>query len=270
MPEFINRFKPSRPPRVAVLDFDGTLSLLRAGWVELMVGMMVDVLRPLPGTKESESDLTEFVTDFVLNLTGRATIFQMEYFVKTAKQRGGSPDTPDAYTRTFLDQLNAMSERRIDQLHAGDVTTDDLLVPGTRALLTDLTDRGVELTLASGTPGPIVRREAKLLEIDHFFKGRIFGPEEDWRAFSKLEIMRSVLRDSGVQGDEFLGIGDGFVEISDAKEVGGIAIGCASDEVERSGRVEDWKRTRLIRAGADVIIPDYRNWSQLAKHLFSA
>ena len=69
-------------------------------------------------------------------------------------------------------------------------------------------------------------------------------------------------------GAELLGIGDGFVEIQNAKELGGIAIGCATDEEHRSGRIEDWKRTRLINAGADVIIPDYRNWPTLVTRLF--
>ena len=268
MPEIIRPFQLIRSPRIAILDFDGTLSLLRSGWVEIMVGMMIDVLRPLPGTNESDAELTEYVSDFVLNMTGRATVFQMEYFVNAAKERGGHPESPDYYTQEFLDALNQKAEQRIALLKAGKVAIDDLLVPGARTLLIDLQARGVQMTLASGTPVEIVRREAELLNIAHFFEGRIFGPEEDWRAFSKLNVMRDILANANADGADLLGLGDGFVETENAKQLGGVAIGCATDETSRSGRIEDWKRTRLIKAGADVIVADYCNWHKLTELLF--
>jgi hypothetical protein len=45
------------------------------------------------------------------------------------------------------------------------------------------------------------------------------------------------------------------------------AVGVASDEVARRG-INDWKRERLIRAGADVIIPDFSGIGQLRELLF--
>jgi hypothetical protein len=54
-----------------------------------------------------------------------------------------------------------------------------------------------------------------------------------------------------------LGFGDGFVEIEELRRAGAAAIGVASDEDRREG-VNEWKRKRLIAAGADVIIGDYR------------
>jgi len=51
-------------------------------------------------------------------------------------------------------------------------------------------------------------------------------------------------------------LGDGPVEIRETRKRGGLAIGVASDEVRRYG-LNDAKRPRLIRAGADVIIPDF-------------
>ena len=268
MPEIIRPLKITRFPRVAVIDFDGTLSLLRSGWVEIMLGIMLDVLQTLPGTTESPAELRAWVSDFVLNLNGRPTIYQMEYFVKAAHERGGNPESPEFYTAQFLNTLVPKAEERLAQLQAGQASPDDWLVPGARAFLTDLQLRGVHLTLASGTAQVHVRREAALLKIDHFFEGRIFGPGEDPREFSKLDVMRKMLVEANAEGVELLGIGDGFVEIENTKELGGIAIGCATDEVHRSGRVEDWKRTRLIEAGADVILPDYRNWQRLSEMLF--
>lgn len=269
MHEYLRPISPEQW-RVAVLDFDGTLSLIRAGWVEIMVNLMVDVLRPLPGTTESEAELVAYVTDFVLNLNGRPTIYQMDYFVNEARQRGGSPDSPMAYTEQFLEALYRKADRRIQALRAGEVSADDLLIPGARAMLEDLVSRGLKLTLASGTAMTHVHQEATLLGIDHYFEGRMFGPGEQPRDFSKLAVMQQTLAETGCTGGQLLGFGDGFVEIENVKQLGGVAIGCATDEEHRSGRVEGWKRTRLIQAGADVIVADYRHWPVLAERLFAA
>ena len=56
--------------------------------------------------------------------------------------------------------------------------------------------------------------------------------------------------------------GDGPVEIRETNKRGGITIGVASTELRRYGLNES-KRTRLIKAGADVIIPDFSQISQL-------
>ena len=268
MPEIIRPFQLDKHPRIAVIDFDGTLSLIRSGWVEIMVDMMFAELRSLGGSKESDSELTDYIRNFVLNLNGRPTIYQMDYFVGAARERGGKPESSEFYTQKFLDTLIAKSEERITALQSGYLTTDDLMVPGTRALLTDLQSRGVQMTLASGTAVVNVKREAKLLEIEHFFEGRIFGPGEASRDFSKLAVMQQILAAAETDGSELIGLGDGFVEIENLKELGGIAIGCATDETHRSGEVEAWKRTRLIQAGADIIVPDYRNWHKLNDLLF--
>ena len=42
------------------------------------------------------------------------------------------------------------------------------------------------------------------------------------------------------------------------KSAGGAAVGVASDEAGRSGKPDAWKRDRLIGAGADMVIADYR------------
>jgi len=44
-------------------------------------------------------------------------------------------------------------------------------------------------------------------------------------------------------------------------------VGVASDEVHRSGRINPLKREHLLRAGADVIVPDYRNLVPLLRLL---
>jgi phosphoglycolate phosphatase len=65
-----------------------------------------------------------------------------------------------------------------------------------------------------------------------------------------------------VQGHQLLAFGDGFVEIEETRRAGGVAVGVASDEEARRG-VNAWKRARLIRAGADIIIGGYRQQDEL-------
>ena len=42
--------------------------------------------------------------------------------------------------------------------------------------------------------------------------------------------------------------------------IGGFAVAVASDEANNgSGRVDEWKRRRLLGVGADAVIPDFRD-----------
>ena len=58
------------------------------------------------------------------------------------------------------------------------------------------------------------------------------------------------------------------MEIENAKSVGAIAVGVASVEENMYNMNAD-KRERLIRAGADIIIRDFREGTQLLNYLFS-
>ena len=55
-------------------------------------------------------------------------------------------------------------------------------------------------------------------------------------------------------------------QIRQTRKRGGIGIGVASDEPRRYG-LNAAKRARLIRAGADMVIPDFSQLDQLRKIL---
>ncbi|MEX2174074.1 MAG: hypothetical protein WD872_06910, partial [Pirellulaceae bacterium] len=63
-------------------------------------------------------------------------------------------------------------------------------------------------------------------------------------------------------------IGDGPAEILAARAVGALALGVASDEIQRSGRIHPLKREHLVRAGAHLVIPDYRHLDVVLRVLF--
>jgi phosphoglycolate phosphatase-like HAD superfamily hydrolase len=254
--------------RSVLFDFDGTLSLIREGWPQVMIPMMVEVLRGT-GTAESAAELTAAVEEFVMRLNGRQTIYQMIQLADEVRRRGGAPLEPLAYKHRYHDLLMERIRGRLDALATGTAHPSDWTVPGSQALLEALRQRGLTLYLASGTDEKYVRHEADLLGLTPYFGNNIHGAQDDFRNFSKKMVIEALLRDHGLRGEELLGFGDGFVEIEEVRRVGGVAVAVASDEVARRG-VNAWKRDRLVRAGADIVIPDYRQHQRLLAYLFAA
>ena len=251
--------------RSVLFDLDGTLSLIREGWPRVMIPMMVAELRST-GTAETDEALIAAVEDFVMRLNGRQTIYQMIQLAEEVRKRGGRPEEPLVYKHRYHDLLMARIEGRLAALRNGSADPADWLVPGSHALLGELRRRRLTLYLASGTDLKYVRQEAELLGVAEFFGGHIYGALDDYQSFSKKLVIDRILRDNGLHGDELLGFGDGFVEIEEVKRVGGVAVAVASDEEARRG-VNAWKRDRLVRAGADVVIPEYRRLPQLLDFL---
>ncbi|MGC2510468.1 MAG: hypothetical protein WA430_07855, partial [Acidobacteriaceae bacterium] len=71
----------------------------------------------------------------------------------------------------------------------------------------------------------------------------------------KLVVDR-IIGENDLSGRQFATFGDGPVEMRETRKNGGLPIGVASDEVHRSG----WnmmKRSRLIKAGATLLVPDF-------------
>src|SRR5260221_394655 len=173
--EVIRSDFPRGKTRAALFDFDGTLSLIREGWPDVMIPMMV------------------------------------EHLVRT----------PAAEPRDEL-------ARRADLNY--------------------------------------VQNEVRALDVASFFGEHIYGAIDDYQNFSKKMVIERLVRQLNLEPGGLVGFGDGFVEIEEVKRAGGIAIGVASDEKLRTG-INDWKRNRLIQAGADIIVPDYRDLDALLDYL---
>lgn len=241
--------------KVVLFDFDGTLSLLRAGWAGVMVPMMIEELAAL-GTGESEDRLRLIVREFVDRLTGKQTIYQMIELARQVELRGGTAAEPLVYKRRYLDRLHVRIAHRLEELRSGNAPPEKYLVPGSMELLNALRERGLRLYVASGTDEEYMRREVELLGVTEYFDGGVFGALDDYKSFSKRILIERILARSECHGREILGFGDGYVEIENVKTVGGIAVGVATDEGECLV-VDSWKRNRLVGAGADYIVPNY-------------
>jgi phosphoglycolate phosphatase len=258
--------RATAPQAKAVLfDFDGTLSLIRTGWMGVMVPMMVEVLAELH-TGETDDELREIVEDFVWRLTGQETVHQMIELAEQVKQRGGKPLDPLIYKRRYLDRLSRLIGDRVTGLRTHRWSPDRYLVPGARPLLEALRERGLRLYLASGTDEIYMKEEAELLDVARYFDGGVYGALDDIAAFSKRQIVQRILSTPGIEGAHLIGFGDGYVEIEEVKQVGGVAVGVATDEPE-CRKPDEWKRQRLIGVGADYIVPNYAAWPELLERI---
>jgi phosphoglycolate phosphatase len=268
MVENISPGVSARNARVVLFDFDGTLSVIRSGWMNVMVPMMVEILADLK-TGESEEHLRGLVEEFVWKLTGKETIYQMIAFSEAVQARGGKPLEPAAYKQMYLDRLWQKIESRVEALRKGQADPQQYLVPGSLALLDRLKARGLKMYLASGTDEIYMKEEARLLGVTKYFDGGVYGALEDYKSFSKAILIQRILSTAEFQGNQFLGFGDGYVEIEEVKNVGGVAVGVASEE-PACAKVDQWKRERLIGVGADYIVPNYLCGEELFSSLFPA
>jgi phosphoglycolate phosphatase-like HAD superfamily hydrolase len=251
--------------RFALFDFDGTLSLIREGWQQVMIPMMVEILQET-SSGESREEIEACVHTFVDLLTGKQTIFQMIRLKEEVEKRGCAALEPVEYKQRYHDLLWQRIEHRVAGLKDGSLSRKQFMVPGSEDLLQALRARGVSLFLASGTDSQYVHDECAALGLTDYFDGGVYGAQDDYRLFSKKMIIDRIYKEHGLHGPELLAFGDGYVEIENTKEVGGVAVGVASDEVGLVA-VDAWKRRRLIDAGADVIIPHYRNHEALIAYL---
>ncbi len=251
-----------------LFDFDGTLSLIRQGWPEVMVPMFVEALPRQPG--ETEDDVRRMVFDDIMRLNGKQTIYQMIQLTERIKERGGQPQEPLAYKHEYLRRLDLKIGSRIAGLSSRSIAPDVMLVHGARVLLEHLRALGLPLYLASGTDLSAVKREAELLEISAFFGQHIYGALDDYKQFSKKMVIDRIIAENRIDGRQLLSFGDGYVEIENTKQVGGLAVAVASDEANNgSGRVDEWKRRRLLGVGADVVVPDFRDAVGLVDYLLA-
>jgi phosphoglycolate phosphatase-like HAD superfamily hydrolase len=265
--EIVREVSLAAAPRFAVFDFDGTLSLVREGWPDVMIPMMVDELAAT-GTGESSEQLAALARHFVMELNGKQTIYQMIRLAEEIQARGGTPKDPLDYKHRYHELLMRRIDGRRNSLRNGTSAPETMLVPFACDALRLLQNRGVELYLASGTDENYVREEADILGLTPYFGRHIYGAIDDHRKFSKQMVIERILRENKVEGARLLGLGDGYVEIDNIKGAGGTAIAVASDEAGRSGRPDPWKRDRLIGVGADIVIPDFRDFAALCDYLW--
>jgi len=252
--------------RQALFDFDGTLSLLRQGWEDIMAPMMLEMISP---NAPPSPEMAQEVSQYIDQSTGMLTIRQMEWLAQAVHRYGRASKRLEAseYKAIYVQRILEVVRQRAAVLLNGQAERQAFMLAGAQDFLEKLAARGLTLYLASGTDHADVVNEAGLLGMEAFFDGRIHGALDASEAHDKERLIRRILEQNNLHGDELLVVGDGPVEIRVAVAQGALALGVASDEIARSG----WnlhKVKRLTQAGADVLIPDFSRAEQLEVFLF--
>lgn len=267
----------SQPPvgrvRHAVFDHDGTISALRQGWEQIMAPVMI---RAILGDRYQLADETIYhkvesrVLDYIDKSTGIETILQMEALVEMVKEFGFVPADrildKYGYKQVYNDALMEMVGRRIAKFERGELNISDYTIKGAIDFLKELRPRNITLYLASGTDHEDVVAEAKALGYASLFNGGIYGALREVTNYSKKMVIDRIMKENRLEGPELAAFGDGPVELRESRKREGLAIGIASDEIRRHG-LNSEKRTRLIKAGAHLVVPDFSQRARLLAYL---
>ncbi|MEM9830500.1 MAG: PfkB family carbohydrate kinase [Bacteroidota bacterium] len=271
--EIVEEYLLQRPIKFAMFDHDGTISVLRQGWEEIMQPLMLRSIAGEAFTKISPSqknELSEKIRQLIGQTTGAPTIVQMEGLVELIQREGFVPSedihSPEHYKQEFLKLLNEKVDERIKRFQRGELGTEDFTINGVIPFIKMLQAASIELYLASGTDEENVKQEAHILGYSSWFTGGIYGARPD-EIGAKRKVLQHLLQEKQAKSSEILVIGDGPSEIREGRKIGAICIGIASDEVRRFG-LDSAKRERLIRAGAHYIISDFSQQEALFKLFF--
>ena len=268
--EIINKWEEKPQIKHAIFDHDGTISTLREGW-ELIMGPMM--IKAILGDKFLEADESLYQKvkarsdEFIDKTTGIQTLVQMKGLIELIREFGCVPEDKIldefGYKQIYNDELLIMVNVREEKFLKGELSLEDFTLKNAVPFLQKLRDAGVKLYLASGTDEADVKSEARVLGYDHLFEGRIYGAVGDITKEAKKIVLDRILDSIGESAFGTIAtFGDGPVEMRETKKRDGIAIGIASNELRRYGLNEN-KRTRLIKAGADIIVPDFSQIPQL-------
>ena len=259
----------------AVFDNDGTFSTLRQGWEQVMAPVMV---RAILGERYESANVgllekvRRRVLEYIDKSTGIQTIVQMTELVEMVREFGFVPADKVldkvGYKQLYNDALMEMVNERIARLQRGVLDVSDFTVKGSVDFARALRQRGLTLYLTSGTDREDVVAESQALGYADLFNGGIYGALGDISKYSKKMVLEKIMTENDLRGPELVVLGDGPVELRECRKRDGIAVGVASDEIRRHG-LNGEKRTRLIKAGAQLVIADFSHWSDLLRLLFS-
>ena len=254
----------------AIFDQDGTLSTLRQGWEAIMEPVMV---KAILGPRYESADeslyrrVSERSREFIEKTTGIQTLIQMRGLVALVREFGCVPESEIldefGYKRIYNDALMRLVTQRIEKRRRGELAAADYMMKNAMEMIQRVHDAGVVMYVASGTDQEDVIAEAKELGYAHLFKGGIHGSVGDVTKDAKRIVLDRILNEIGREAiGGLVTFGDGPVEMRETHKRGGYAIGIASDEVRRFG-MNPSKRSRLVRGGADMIIPDFSQMDRL-------
>lgn len=257
--EYIND-SPACDIKSIIFDFDGTISTLRYGWEEIMEKYMYEMICK-ENTYENEKLMKE-IRNYIDDSMGIQTIYQMQWLKKRVCLEGkATPLDIWEYKSGYNSRLMKSVRSKTEKLLSRELTPEDFRIKGSLDFIKALHNKGYKLYIASGTDHDDVVNEMKALEIFEYFED-IKGAPANKIACPKEAIVSHLIRDLNYKGNQIAIIGDGKVEIEIASRIGGKSIGMATEESD-SLSINEGKRKKLIKAGANIIIPNFNERERL-------
>jgi rfaE bifunctional protein kinase chain/domain len=255
--------------KYAIFDHDGTISTLRQGWEKIMEPMMLEAILGDQAASVPDHVYKKVVTEvktFIDKTTGIQTLAQMKGLVGLVREHGFvSADKildEHGYKAIYNEALLEMVRARVRKIERGELGPNDFEIKGARQFLTALHQAGVKLFLASGTDEADVQAEARVMGYADLFTGGIRGAVGDLKVEAKRMVLERIINSGGITGDDLVVVGDGPVELREGSKRGAFCLGIASNELCRYG-LDLTKRARLIRAGADIVVPDFSQYKRI-------
>jgi len=239
---------------------DGTVSLLRRGWEDVMEKVMMEAIT---GGKEISEELYHQILSTVRNLinrsTGVRTSVQMKVLEKLVRRYGLIPEKEilsyQEYKKIYTSRLKEIVKKRMNEVNTGRKKKKEFLVKGVVEFLELLKENSIKVFLASGTDRDDVVEEAGFLGVYDYFE-----PLENAMnvkgEITKKKIVEELVKRFDLSDGELLIVGDGPVEIMIGWKYKALTLGVACDEYEED-RWDFRKVERLSRAKADILIPNF-------------
>ena len=242
-----------------LFDFDGTISLIRQGWPDVMVPMFVEALPRRPG--ETDDDIRRMV-----RRRHHAVERQADHLpddpARREDPRARRPAGRPARLQTRIPAAARTRTSAAARPRSPAAPLRPTPCSSTRSGPCSSTCSPSDCRSISPAAPISPRSSARpsLLDVARYFGGHIYGALDDYKQFSKKIVIDRILQEHAITGRHLLSFGDGYVEIENTKQAGGLAVAVASDEANNgSGQVDEWKRERLLGVGADAVIPDFRD-----------
>lgn len=251
----------------AVFDWDGTVSRLREGWQNLMLGIFMGVLCQAKLKKDDMKSTMEECMESIDDLTGKPTYSQMVDLANRAAALGATPRYALDYKKAYTTMLDRQVLNRLELLHEGKAEVDDFLVPGSREFLRLLYHKGVEIFVATGSDETPVIHELEELGIMQYCTAVKGCHDKKAGEDPKYKVIKDLIEETKARKGEIFTCGDGFVEVGLGAE-NGLAIGVNTKD-DNYFKMNQNKFEKLIKAGADVMVNNFLEYETLANFILN-
>jgi phosphoglycolate phosphatase len=249
-------------PKIWIFDFDGTISLLRSNWVDIMQSQFE---LELGNSIDKYPELRQAIRNYILESAGAPSIQQMEQINVFKAEYAADVDRKNSagYKKHYESMLDVELQQKYAKIQANVNMIDLYLVPGVKAFLQHILDAGSKIYLASGTDKKHVQHETHLLNLSVYFT-KIYGPSDENVNATKGAAIDDISNHEQVSNTDMIVVGDGPEEIRQAFKRSIPSIGIV---YEKDKSLQKYKTKALENAGATFIINDFTSIEDILKSI---